>query len=94
MSEWISVKDRLPNESGTYLVNIHGEDETDVCDFVTEAWYTPLPTPLFNKEVGWTILNEFYKFTTQLREQITHWMPLPEPPEEDDHDERKENEHV
>lgn len=84
MSEWISVKDRMPDEPGTYLVNIHGEDENDVCDFVTEAWYTPLPALLFNEEVGRTMLNEFYEFASRLREQITHWMPLPELPAEEE----------
>ena len=80
---WISVNDRLPEEAGKYLVNIHGEDDTDTCDFVTEAWYNPVPMILFAEDAGWTLLNAFYDCTVRLREQITHWMPWPEPPEVD-----------
>lgn len=80
MNEWISVKDRLPDEAGEYLVTIHGEDDVNACDFVLLAWYNPLPSLLFSSDVGWSLLNEFYPFTERLRERITHWMPLPEPP--------------
>ena len=83
MNEWISVKDRLPTEAGNYLVNIHYEDiERDVYeDVVLDAWYNPYPCKIFPGYAGWHLLNEFYSFTEGWRENITHWIPWPEPPE-------------
>ena len=83
MSEWISVKDRLPTDSGTYLVNVHQESDDETRDAVLLAWFNT-ERPLFAPDdIGWALLNEFYHLTEQLREYITHWMPLPEPPGED-----------
>ena len=56
-SEWISVEERLPEESACYLVNI--VDHFGL-DFVTFTHYT--------KRYGWGVPD------------VTHWMPLPEPP--------------
>lgn len=84
MSDWISVKDRLPNEDGAYLVVMQNTDsETgETYSFVTHAWFTarPISFPI-PESVGWTLLYEFYQFSEQMRDYITHWMPLPEPPE-------------
>lgn len=55
--EWISVDERLPEESACYLVNIVNHFGLD---FVTFTHYT--------KCYGWGIPD------------VTHWMPLPEPP--------------
>ena len=57
--EWISVDERLPEESAWYLVNIVNHFGLD---FVTFTHYT--------KCYGWGVPN------------VTHWMPLPEPPKE------------
>lgn len=84
MNEWISVKDRLPEESGIYLVNVHQEDEYRCGDLVWEAWYNShnLVFPP-SDSIGWVLLNEFYQFSDSMRDDITHWMPLPEPPKEE-----------
>lgn len=82
MSEWISVNDRLPTETGTYLVNVHQKIEDEVGDSVLLAWYNmerPICVP---ENISWILLNEFYHLSDQLREYITHWMPIPEPPDE------------
>lgn len=57
--EWVSVKDRLPDKAGWYLVfrTKHTHAET--------AFFKGKTFPLDNH------------YGT-----ITHWMPLPEPPEE------------
>lgn len=82
MAEWISVKDRLPTESGVYLTNVHQESDIESSDCVLMAWYQ-VEKPLFAPDsVGWSLLNEFYQFSDQMRDDITHWMPLPEPPKE------------
>lgn len=81
--KWISVKDRLPSEDGAYLVVVQETDEKECAySFVTHAWFTtrPISFPV-PESIGWTLLYEFYNFTEQMRDYITHWMPLPEPPE-------------
>ena len=83
ISEWVSV-DEPPKESGHYWVNIHQEDEEkgEECDFVLDAWYQPNDLLFAPKEVGWTLMNEWHDLTGQMRQYITHWMPVPysEPP--------------
>ena len=63
MSEWISVKDRMPPRGDCLVIT---EDcEIYLCDYfpsVNQYWY----------------LDEMI-----MAETITHWMPLPEPPKED-----------
>lgn len=82
--KWIPVSNP-PKETGHYLVNLHDEDEGGVVkDCVVDAWYQNRDMSLFPSEIGWTLLNEFYDLTDRLREHITHWMPLPEPPKEDE----------
>lgn len=81
---WISVAERLPTESGTYLVNVHQENDYRSSDCVLEAWYWA-DKPLFCPDsVGWHMLNEFYPYSDTMRDDITHWMPWPEPPEMDE----------
>ena len=62
MSEWISVKDRLP------------ETPVEVLVFNLGTWVLAY----WNEDVGQWIL---YNGDKVLR-YVTHWMPLPEPPEE------------
>lgn len=58
--KWISVNDRLPEETSDYLV-FDGE----MC--CTVAAY---------KNGIWEVFADFWS-----PDEITHWMPLPEPPE-------------
>ena len=64
---WISVKDRLPEPFETVLVQMPLEN--------------PLPT------VGWGFIKgdgEWYcNHFNRDKDEVTHWMPLPEPPEEE-----------
>ena len=65
--EWISVKDRLPTVKYTY----------DFSDCIVAykrygRWYVECACWLFDH---WS--------STPFPENITHWMPLPNPPEED-----------
>lgn len=82
--EWISVKDRLPEESDVYLVNIHQEDNErgESADFVITAWYQKIPLLFLPEEIGWILLNEWYDHSSVMKNYISHWMPLPEPPKE------------
>ena len=74
---WISVKDRLPEKVGEYLVfsNIHNLiDEISKAEFVIQA--------LGKASIGfgfWIIDGDE---ETDLADSVTHWQPLPEPPKD------------
>lgn len=63
---WISVKDRLPDKSGTYLCC--QPKAASICALNTVRWSEV--KGWIGKEVGSRI------------EGIEYWMPLPEPPNE------------
>lgn len=78
MAEWISVNDRLPSRDGL------ADDETEyvlVAEFfnITENHYVSICG--YDKD-GWS---EWDSFGRVRPKQITHWMPLPEPPKGDKH---------
>ena len=86
--QWISVNHRLPESDGIYIV----------CDRRLNG-YPWIHTVGFRKaSSSWCELHGVYyddgygRYSDQ--DKFTHWMPLPEKPEDDDHDERKENENV
>ena len=74
--EWISVDDRLPDETGRYLVvkkriapDELGGNRTDIVIlrfFVDDGFRMPIHIP------DW--INE------EIDEEVTHWMPIPQPP--------------
>ena len=74
MSEWISVNDRLPNETQEYLVVLNNED-IDIRLFNSKS--DPYKTWLF-------MLNKFLymdnKGEWHSTDRVTHWMPTPKPP--------------
>ena len=70
MTEWICVKDKLPEKDGEYLV------------YDGELMWTSLykwPTDKGNA-LGFGTL--FIPTAPFVSKRITHWMPLPNPPEE------------
>ena len=76
MSEWISVKDRLPNPAdnlshnrGLYLTYVLARDFCALND-KSEKVYVPMIMRFSEK--GWHITDV----------KVTHWMPIPEPPSE------------
>ena len=80
VQEWISVEDRLPSDEQDVLVIAHGWDGRLV--YVgshkrveaQKSWLTGIT----NKSSEWSLWGWSY-----LKEpMVTHWMPLPEPPEE------------
>ena len=79
VQEWISVTERLPDETGRYLTvkkriapDEFGGNRTDIVIlrfFVDDGFRMPVHIP------DW--INE------QINEEVTHWMPIPpEPPKE------------
>lgn len=74
MTEWISVNDRLPNETQDYLVVLNNED-IDIRLFNSkndpyQTWSSMLNKFLFVDNKG-----EWHS-----TDRVTHWMPLPELP--------------
>ena len=66
VQEWISVKDRQPNNKGCYLLTVkHWFDGEPV---VREACW--------NGKDWFSCDDRRYKITPR----VTHWMPLPNPP--------------
>ena len=76
VQEWISVEERLPDETGRYLAvkkriapDELGGSRTDIVIlrfFVDDGFRMPTHIP------DW--INE------EINEEVTHWMPLPQPP--------------
>ena len=74
MSKWISVNDRLPNETQGFLVVLDNED-VDIRLFNSknepyQTWSSMLDKFLFLDNKG-----EWHS-----TDRVTHWMPLPELP--------------
>lgn len=71
MSEWISVKDRLPGGKGMYLVAYH-----------------PCYWAHVQEDKTLVGIDTFMGKTTWAKrkyQRVTHWMPLPEPPKEENY---------
>ena len=76
VQEWISVDDRLPDETGRYLVvkkriapDELGGNRTDIVIlrfFVDDGFRMPTHIP------DW--------INGEINEEVTHWMPLPQTP--------------
>lgn len=67
MGEWISIKDRLPEEKGEYLVTYH----PCYWDNVYEELRVGIDS--FRGKSAWA---------KKKYQRVTHWMPLPELPKE------------
>ena len=79
--EWISVKDRLPEKTGQYLVLLKDKQNRNeiIIDSFEKRWVTEENTEFrYVKVLSKTPMFEPYFFT-----QATHWMPLPEPPKDE-----------
>ena len=92
MSEWISVKDRLPEMSEHY----QGEDVLVCIDYrpddpdTTEDTYVSIDHVAFNcfGQGEFSCERDDPRDGEPSPYFVTHWMPLPEPPEEEKKNER------
>ena len=80
VNEWISVKDRLPKEDGHYLViwNFNKTTCTEVLCFAKDARKVDKYDFVRKwKNVWYEYDSEWGHYTV---DDVTHWMPLPQPP--------------
>lgn len=71
MSNWISVEDRFPENNQRLLVVEYGEVFPAYFEAARESWIGHIP-------------NRFRLYGTDGHfDNVTHWMPLPEPPQEE-----------
>ena len=64
---WISVEDRLPQASGKYLCVVK--------DKKGNSWTVP---------TEWSVeMRSWFGEFGEIKNMVTYWQPLPEPPEED-----------
>lgn len=64
MSEWISVKDRLPDRFQPVIICRDGPKGTTIV------------------EEGFRDVGDWWKVYGTRVKKVTHWMPMPEPPQE------------
>ena len=67
VGKWIPVSERLPKETGEYIVVIEDVEKS------TSLWYSVYRN-------GWYDFND--DEYADPYNNVTHWMPLPEPPKE------------
>ena len=80
VQEWISVKDRLPEEDGKYIVfeQSGGRTNTSILRFAKDA----RKVDRYDFKGRWE--NAWYEYDSEWGhytvDSVTHWMPLPQPP--------------
>ena len=83
---WISVKDRLPERDGKYLV-VSKTASAEPPPYVKTAWFLNNLRDNFQfKYEGEPNEPGFYNGDGEgdwVERYVTHWMPLPEPPKEE-----------
>ena len=81
MSEWISVKDRLPTEKTNPLTH---DFQQVICfvDFGGQPKATDVRTYGYGKRYH-EEESHFWHGSQNMDGVVTHWMPFPEPPKED-----------
>ena len=74
VQEWISVKDRLPEEDDNYIVTACDEG----CSAGEGIWYSTVVVVAEYYKGSWTWYDGGSEYS--LEGIVTHWMPMPNPP--------------
>ena len=79
VQEWISVDDRLPEDSGYYLVVYRDKyNESISIDF--DMYVKCNAGEWWESEFACDITKQFLWAAKLQEQEVTHWMPLPLPP--------------
>lgn len=84
IQRWIPVEERLPERNGKYMVcsSVRGRKYIDCVSFARDLYM--IDTYDFHRSKG---KSGFYEYDNEYGfyeyEGVTHWMHLPEPPQED-----------
>ena len=80
--KWISVSERLPDDVGSYLVYYH---EWSNGDFLPKYDDYRIRVMRFMNNGKWCMpVCTDKRCEADTNREVTHWMPLPEPPRKDD----------
>ena len=78
--QWISVKDRLPKGAK------QGETSENVIAYTIDGEVTTGWLDALGSDKWWLVIGTDDTHTCWGLGYVTHWMPLPEPPKEDDYE--------
>lgn len=83
MTEWVSVKERLPDKDGKYLCYCdygYGSGEISVYSFAKNLSKVDKYDFMGEKRAGWYFYDSEWGYSET--GSVTHWLPLPKPPKE------------
>lgn len=70
--EWISVEDRLPEDTGCYLC-FTNDQQIMVCHVAANGWWSKVPDASCYGDMG----NNVTIDSKEVEREVTHWQPLP-----------------
>lgn len=79
VQEWISVEDRLPEDSGYYLV-VYRDKYNGSISIAFDMYVKCNVGEWWESEFACDITKQFLWAAKLQEQEVTHWMPLPEPP--------------
>ena len=79
VQEWVPVTERLPEDSGYYLV-VHQNKYNGSISIAFEMYIKCKIGEWWESEFACDITKQFLWATRLQEQEVTHWMPLPEPP--------------
>ena len=79
VQEWVSVKDRLPEDSGCYLV-VYRDKYNGSISIAFDMYVKCNIGEWWESEFACDITKQFLWAAKLQEQEVTHWMPLPEPP--------------
>ena len=79
VQEWISVDDRLPEDSGCYLV-VYRDKYNGSISIAFDMYVKCNIGEWWESEFACDITKQFLWAAKLQEQEVTHWMPLPQPP--------------
>ena len=79
VQEWIPVKDRLPEDSGCYLV-VYRDKYNGIVSIAFDMYVKCNIGEWWESEFACDITKQFLWAAKLQEQEVTHWMPLPQPP--------------